>query len=142
MAENSRWRMFLADTLSMTVFSAVLCMTIEVFLAGLTFGQSLTARLAAIPTNLLTGRAYGIYRDWLFRFSRLREDSWVQAAVVDTVAFLSFQVPLYGIVLMIAGASLRQMVVSAASMTLIFALAGRPYGIFLQACRKWILSFL
>lgn len=140
MEANPRWKMFLADTLSMTVFSAVLCMTIEVFLAGLTFGQSLTARLAAVPTNLLTGRAYGIYRDWLFRFSRLREDSWLQAAAVDTVAFLTFQVPLYGIVLMIAGASLSQMVVSAASMTLIFALAGRPYGIFLNACRRWILS--
>jgi hypothetical protein len=140
MEANPRWKMFLADTLSMTVFSAVLCMTIEVFLAGLTLGQSLTARLAAVPTNLLTGRAYGIYRDWLFRFSRLREDSWLQAAVVDTVAFLTFQVPLYGIVLMIAGASLSQMAVSAASMTLIFALAGRPYGIFLNACRKWILS--
>jgi hypothetical protein len=140
MEANPRWKMFLADTLSMTVFSAALCMTIEVFLAGLTLGQSLTARLAAVPTNLLTGRAYGIYRDWLFRFSRLREDSWLQAAVVDTVAFLTFQVPLYGIVLMIAGASLSQMAVSAASMTLIFALAGRPYGIFLNACRKWILS--
>jgi hypothetical protein len=133
--------MFLADTLSMTIFSAVLCMTIEVFLAGLTFGQSLTARLAAVPTNLLTGRAYGIYRDCLFRFSRLRADSWIQAAVVDTIAFLSFQVPLYGVVLWIAGASFKQMIVSATSMTLIFALAGRPYGIFLQACRRWILSF-
>jgi hypothetical protein len=140
MEMNSRWRMFLADTLSMTIFSAVLCMTIEIFLAGLTFGQSLTARIAAIPTNLLTGRAYGIYRDWLFRYTNLNEDSWVQAAIVDTIAFLSFQVPLYGIVLWIAGASLKQMLVSATSMTLIFALAGRPYGIFLQACRRWILS--
>ena len=140
MEENSRWRMFLADTLSMTVFSAVLCMAIEIFLSGLTFGQSLTARLAAVPTNLLTGRAYGLYRDWLFRFARLSEDSWIQSAIVDTVAFLSFQVPLYGVVLMIAGATMKQIAVSAASMTLIFALAGRPYGLFLQLCRKWILS--
>lgn len=132
--------MFLADTLSMILFSTVLCMAIEIFLAGLTFGQSVIARIAAVPTNILTGRAYGLYRDWLFRISRMREDSFFQAAVVDTAAFLSFQVPLYGIVLMIAGASFRQMVVSAGSMTLIFALAGRPYGVFLQACRKWILA--
>ena len=138
--EKPRWRMFLADTFSMILFSTVLCMTIEIFLAGLTFGQSVTARIAAVPTNILTGRAYGLYRDWLFRFFRMREDSFFQAAVVDTAAFLSFQVPLYGVVLMIAGASFRQMVVSAGSMTLIFALAGRPYGVFLQACRKWILS--
>lgn len=136
----SRLRMFLADTLSMTLFSTVLCMTIEILLAGLTLGQSITARVAAVPTNILTGRAYGLYRDCIFRLFRMREDSFFQAAVADTAAFLSFQVPLYGIVLMIAGASFRQMVVSAGSMTLIFALAGRPYGIFLQACRKWILS--
>jgi hypothetical protein len=140
MGKNLRWGLFLADTLSMTVFSAILCMSIEIGLAGLTFGQSLTARLAAVPTNLLTGRAYGIYRDGLLKILRLRQDSWFQAAVADSVSFLTFQVPLYGIVLMIAGASLRQMILSAGSMTVFFALAGRPYGIFLQACRKWVLS--
>ncbi|NLH94749.1 MAG: L-alanine exporter AlaE [Synergistaceae bacterium] len=140
MGSIPRWKLFLADTLSMTVFSTVLCMSIEIGLAGLTFGQSLTARFAAVPTNLLTGRAYGLYRDGLFRILRTRPDSWFQAALTDTVSFLTFQVPLYGIVLMIAGASLKQMALSAGGMTVIFALAGRPYGIFLQACRKWILS--
>jgi hypothetical protein len=57
MGSIPRWKLFLADTLSMTVFSTVLCMSIEIGLAGLTFGQSLTARFAAVPTNLLTGRA-------------------------------------------------------------------------------------
>lgn len=140
MGSIPRWKLFLADTLSMTVFSTVLCMSIEIGLAGLTFGQSLTARFAAVPTNLLTGRAYGLYRDGLFRILRTRPDSWFQAALTDTVSFLTFQVPLYGIVLMIAGASLKQMALSAGGMTVIFALAGRPYGIFLQGCRKWILS--
>lgn len=140
MGSIPRWKLFLADTLSMTVFSTVLCMSIEIGLAGLTFGQSLTARFAAVPTNLLTGRAYGLYRDGLFRILRTRPDSWFQAALTDTVSFLTFQVPLYGIVLMIAGASLKQMALSAGGMTVIFALAGRPYGIFLQVCRKWILS--
>jgi len=44
--------------------------------------------------------------------------------------------PLYVIVLLFAGATWKQIAVSSAFMSLIFSLAGRPYGIFLDLCRN------
>lgn len=133
--------MLVADTVAMILFSTVMCMMIEVLVAGMTITQSLVARTAAIPTNLLTGRPYGCYRDMLFRKLDLNGDSFIQTAAGDTVAFISFQLPLYVFVLLLAHASLNQIIVSGMMMTLVFAVAGRPYGIFMDCCRRGITSF-
>ncbi len=59
-------RDMLADTFAMITFGIVVGMSVEL-LAGLSFEQSLQSRLLSIPVNLLTARAYGLYRDWLIR---------------------------------------------------------------------------
>jgi hypothetical protein len=135
------WVMLAADTFAMIVFSTVMCMGIEVLVAGMTIIQSLVARAAAVPTNLLTGRPYGCYRDMLFRKLNLHGGGFLQTAFGDTVAFVSFQLPLYVFVLLLAHASARQILISGAMMTLVFSLAGRPYGIFMDHCRRMILTF-
>jgi len=122
---NRSWKMLLADTVAMILFSTAMCMMIEIFAAGMTVMQSLVARIAAVPTNLLTGRLYGCYRDMLFRRFDLKVDS----------------LPLYVLVLLLAHASVNQIIISTTMMTLIFAVAGRPYGIFMDYCRKFILAF-
>ncbi len=139
---RNQWRMFLADTIAMVSFSTTLCMLIEVFVAGMSLGQSLTARVAAVPVNLLTGRAYGLYRDWLFGFLHIGNDYRTRTVIGDTVAFITFQLPLYALVLSLARATLGQMAVSGAMMTVIFAITGRPYGLFLDFCRKRLASML
>ena len=133
---KKRLSLFIADITAMIFFSAVLCMGIEIFIAGLTPFQSLQARLAAIPVNLLTGRPYGCFRDRLFAFFSIDAAKPVRAFFGDTLAFVIFQVPLYVIVLLTAGATWRQIALSTVFMSLIFSLAGRPYGIFLELCRK------
>ena len=138
---NRSWKMLVADTLAMILFSTVMCMSIEVFVAGMTITQSLIARAAAVPTNLLTGRPYGCYRDILFSRFNLDGNSFLQNALGDTVAFVSFQLPLYAFVLLMAHASLHQIIISGGMMTLVFAVAGRPYGVFMGYCRRLILSF-
>ena len=138
---NRSWKMLLADTVAMILFSTAMCMMIEIFAAGMTVMQSLVARIAAVPTNLLTGRLYGCYRDMLFRRFDLKVDSLIQTALGDTVAFISFQLPLYVLVLLLAHASVNQIIISTTMMTFIFAVAGRPYGIFMDYCRKFILAF-
>ena len=109
---------------------------IEIFIAGMTPFQSLQARLAAIPVNLLTGRPYGCFRDRLFAFFSIDAAKPIRAFFGDTLAFVIFQVPLYVIVLLTAGATWRQIALSSFFMSLIFSLVGRPYGIFLDFCRK------
>lgn len=134
--KRDRLVMLIADIAAMTIFSFVLCMFIEVFIAGLTVFQSLQARGAAIPVNLLTGRPYGCFRDWLFRRLGIDIKTPLKAIMGDTLAFVLFQIPLYVLVLLFAGATWRQIFVSSVFMTAIFSLAGRPYGIFLDLCRR------
>ena len=57
-----RTPILIADTLAMILFSLVLGMFVEVVISGLTVVQSLTARAASVPVNLLTGRP-----SWLVR---------------------------------------------------------------------------
>ncbi len=128
-----------ADITAMIIFSTVLCMTIEIFIAGLTVFQSIQARLAAIPVNLVTGRPYGWFRDRLFVLLSIDRSSPLKMILGDTLAFVIFQVPLYVIVLLFAGATWKQIAISSVFMSLIFSLARRPYGIFLDQCRS--LSF-
>ncbi|HON34664.1 MAG TPA: L-alanine exporter AlaE [Synergistales bacterium] len=133
---RDRLVMAAADITAMMIFSTALCMMIEIFIARLTFFQSVQARIAAIPVNLVTGRPYGWFRDRLFTFLGIDRTMPLKMIGGDTLAFVIFQVPLYVIVLLFAGATWKQIAVSSAFMSLIFSLAGRPYGIFLDLCRN------
>jgi len=127
-------RRVLADILTMVLFSTVIGMTIELAIAGLTIVQSVQARFMAVPVNMITGRPYGIYRDWLFSKTKIAPDQQVLRAIGDTVAFVSFQIPLYAMVLVISGATLSQVILAGASMSIVFLFSGRPYGM----CLDWM----
>ncbi|WP_379068995.1 L-alanine exporter AlaE [Mesorhizobium sp. UC22_110] len=128
-------RRYLADTVAQIVFSTIVGAFVEIVVAGLTPWQSAGVRLAATPVILFIGRPYGIYRDWLFRLTGAHS-SQLGAIGVDTVANVSFQIPVYCVLLAINGATASQIVSAAGSIVVISALCGRPYGLFLQWCRK------
>lgn len=48
---QSRLRHAVADTFAMVVYCSVVNMLIEIFLSGMSFEQSLSSRLVAIPVN-------------------------------------------------------------------------------------------
>jgi len=133
---QGRYRIIIADITAMIIFSTALCMIIEVFIAGLTVLQSIQARIAAVPINLVTGRPYGWFRDRLFVFLSINRASFIQMIFGDTLSFIIFQLPLYVIVLLFAGATWTQIGISSVFMSLVFSIAGRPYGIFLDFCRN------
>lgn len=134
--KKERLCFLIADIAAMILFSTGLCMFIEIFIAKLTFFQSLTARIAAIPVNLITGRPYGLFRDRLFLALGIDAKKPWKMILGDTIAFVIFQVPLYVIVLLCAGATWKQIALSSVFMSVVFSLAGRPYGIFLDFCRR------
>ncbi|NLA90603.1 MAG: L-alanine exporter AlaE [Synergistaceae bacterium] len=136
MGRRERIGFLVADIAAMIIFSTAMCMFIEIFIAKLTLFQSITARIAAIPVNLITGRPYGWFRDRLFTTLGIDRTSTWKMILGDTVAFVIFQVPLYVIVLLLAEANWSQIAISSAFMTAAFSLAGRPYGIFLDFCRR------
>lgn len=129
-------RRYLADTLAMVAFSIAVGAFVELVIAGLTIEQTVRVRAAAIPVSLLTGRPYGIYRDWIFRRLGSAEIPPLQKILLDTFVNLTFQIPLYALILAFNGARGSQILTAVSSILVIVGLSGRPYGMFLSGCRR------
>jgi hypothetical protein len=130
-------RRYLADTIALIVFSTVAALFTEIVVAGLSPSQSVHARLTAIPVILVTARPYGLYRDRLLRRLGAGEDATrLRRTGADTLAFLSFQLPVYWAILTVAGASLQQIAASSVAATVLIIVSGRPYGIVLELSRR------
>ena len=136
MARMENPRAFLADTSALLIFSTALGASIEILVAGLTVQQSAGTRLAAIPVILLSGRPYGLYRDWLFRRLAPQKAGRLRAVAIDAIANLSFQMPLYVGLLALNGARAGQIASAVTTALLVLTVSGRPYGLFMLWCRK------
>lgn len=133
-SSTNKRRLFIADTLAMVIFSFVTGMAIELLIAKMDIMQSLTSRVVAIPLNLVTARPYGLYRDFIVK--RLNVKQRILKSLVDILIFVSFQVPVYIFVLLVAGADLEQIIKACSSVIMFFLVLGRPYGLFLDFLRK------
>ena len=127
----------IADTFALISFGLVVGMSVELFVAGLSIEQSLHSRLLSIPVNLLIARPYGLYRDWAMAQSRKMFNSSLMDSVMDIVAFLTFQMPVYAMLVGTSGASLDQVITACMGQLGALILMGRPYGIYMQMCRNW-----
>ena len=126
---------FVIDTIGTVVFFTIVAGFTELFIAGLEPTQVLAARLITIPVMVLTGRPYGLWRDWIF--VRCEPKGRVMNLVVDILAFLTFQVPVYATTLLIAGADFKEIQVAVSAAIVFMVLLSRPFGLFLEALRKW-----
>ncbi|MBI0423111.1 L-alanine exporter AlaE [Acinetobacter sp. V91_7] len=127
---------FFADTFAMVLFSLAIGTFVELVITGLTLEQTFKIRATAIPISLVIGRPYGFYRDWIFKKIWGKHKTAVQSFLLDTLANLTFQIPLYILILAFNGATLVQVVTAVSSILIIVSVSGRPYGIFLNFCRK------
>lgn len=130
-------RDMLADTFAMITWGIVVGMCVEL-LAGLSFEQSLHSRLLSIPVNLLTARPYGLYRDWLISRGQVIGTGFFQMVLLDVLAFISFQIPLYATTVFFTGAGVEQVIVACTGQVGAMIIMGRPYGMYLQLCRNWL----
>jgi hypothetical protein len=102
---QSRLRHAVADTFAMVVYCSVVNMLIEIFLSGMSFEQSLSSRLVAIPVNIIIAWPYGLYRDAVMRFARrISPAGWVKN-LADVLAYVTFQSPVYVAILLTVGAT-------------------------------------
>ena len=127
----------LADTFAMISFAFIVGMMVEVFVAGLSFEQSLQSRLLSIPVNLITARPYGLYRDWLMTLARYIPGRLLGSTLMDIVAFISFQLPLYALLIASTGATKEQIMTACIGQVGSMVLMARPFGMYIQACRNW-----
>ncbi|MDY3570987.1 L-alanine exporter AlaE [Enterobacter hormaechei] len=133
---QSRLRHAVADTFAMVVYCSVVNMLIEIFLSGMTFEQSLSSRLVAIPVNIMIAWPYGMYRDAVMRFARsISPAGWVKN-LADVLAYVTFQSPVYVVILLTVGADWHQIAAAVSSNIVVSMLMGAVYGYFLDYCRR------
>lgn len=131
-------RLWLADTLALMSFTIITGMFIEVAIAGMTIQQSALSRLLCQPINIVTGRMYGIYRDKIIdKLSHGKQRKWSKV-LGDITAFITFQLPLYIVILVIIGMDMQGIVKAAMSQTLALFVLGAPYGYWLTIVRKFM----
>ena len=130
-------RKALADTFALITFGLVMGGSIELLIAGLTFDQMVQSRLVSIPINSLIARPYGIYRDWVMGWNVRGKKSASWAALLDVVAYLSFQIPVYAALLATTGAGVEQVLAACIGQMGVMVVMGRPFGLWMQVCRHW-----
>jgi hypothetical protein len=111
-------------------------MLIEIFLSGMTFEQSLSSRLVAIPVNIIIAWPYGLYRDAIMRYARRISPKSGMRTLADVVAYVTFQSPVYVAILLTVGADWHQIVAAVSSNAVLSMLMGALYGYFLDYCRR------
>jgi hypothetical protein len=127
-------RLTLVDTLSTILFFTILAALTELYVAGMEPADVLKTRLIMVPLMILTGRPYGVWRDWFFAGTKPTV-SWSKS-LIDGLAFLTFQLPIYGLTLWIAGADFDEVSTLLGSTAVLMLIVSRPFGLFLQAMRK------
>ena len=128
-------RNFIVDTIATIVFFTFIAALTELFVAGMDPSEVLKTRLIMIPMMVITGRPYGVWRDWVFKITKPTV-SWSKA-LIDGLAFLSFQLPIYAVTLFISGADLNQVLILLSSTTILMLIVSRPFGVYLETIRTW-----
>lgn len=123
---QSRLRHAVADTFAMVVYCSIVNMMIEIFLSGMSFEQSLSSRLVAIPVNILIAWPYGFYRDAIMRIARRTSPSGWMKNLADVLAYVTFQSPVYVAILLTVGADWHQIVAAVSSNIVVSMMMGAP----------------
>ena len=126
-------RMIVDTTATILFFTTVAALT-ELFVAGMEPQQVLTTRLVMMPMMALTGRPYGLWRDWFFQRTKPTV-AWSQT-LIDGVAFLTFQLPVYAATLLLVGASTTEILTLLGSTAILMLIVSRPFGLFLDLARR------
>lgn len=135
-SSQSRLRHAAADTFAMVVYCSVVNMVIEIFLSGMSFEQSLSSRLVAIPVNIIIAWPYGFYRDLFMLYARRISPAGWMKNLADVLAYVTFQSPVYVAILWSVGADWQQIMAAVSSNIVISMLMGAVYGYFLDYCRR------
>jgi hypothetical protein len=129
-------RKFLADITAAVIFFTVAAMLTELLIVKLTLTQSIEARTAAIIPMALAARPFGMYRDWMYKVLHLSKRGAIANLLLETATFISFQLPIYVIILFYVGATLEQIAIACGAVVVLMAIVARPFGLFLNLVRK------
>ncbi|MBS7456859.1 L-alanine exporter AlaE [Coralloluteibacterium stylophorae] len=126
-------RAFVADTTALVLFFTATGVLNERFVSGMSWDEVLHARLLGAALMLPVARPYGLWRDRLMRHARPTRRSRI---LWDSLALVSFQVPIYAAIIAVSGATGRGLVLGILGATALMLVSGRPYGAFLNWIRR------
>jgi hypothetical protein len=129
---TDRRRSFVADTLALILFFTTTGIINERFIAGMTWEQVFHARLLGAVLMVPVARPYGLWRDLLMRNAR---EHRMSRLFWDSLALMSFQVPIYAAIIAFSGASGDGLVRGILGAAIMMLVLGRPYGAFLNWIR-------
>lgn len=132
-APSARTRAYVADTLALILFFTTTGIINERFIAGMTWEQILHARLIGGALMIPVGRPYGLWRDWIMSHAKTTRSSRV---LWDSLALMSFQVPIYAAIIALSGASGDGLIRGVLGAAVMMIVLGRPYGAFLNLVRS------
>lgn len=130
---SERRRSFIADTLALILFFTTTGTINERFVAGMTWEQVFHARLLGALLMVPVGRPYGVWRDWLMTRA---SDKRLSRLFWDSTALMTFQVPIYAVIIAVSGASGDGLLRGIAGAAVMMLVLGRPYGAFLNLVRR------
>ncbi|WP_331695751.1 L-alanine exporter AlaE [Pseudomonas sp. ZY71] len=131
--QPTRRTAFIADTTALILFFTTTGVINERFIAGMTWDQVLHARLLGAALMIPVARPYGIWRDWVM--TRASEGR-VSRLLWDSIALVSFQVPIYAAIIAFSGASGEGLLRGTLGAAVMMLVLGRPYGAFLNGVRR------
>jgi hypothetical protein len=133
--ENAhRRRAFIADTTALILFFTTTGFINERFIAGMSWDQVLHARMLGAVLMVPVGRPYGVWRDFVMRHAQ--STNRLSQILCDSIALVSFQVPIYAAIIAVSGASGRGFWLGVLGATVMMLVLGRPYGAFLNGVRS------
>lgn len=126
-------RTVVADTFALLTYWTAANALNEWLVAGMDGAEIARARAYGVPVLLVCGRPYGLWRDWVLARGRSLAG---RPLIWDTVALLSFWVPIYTATLWASGAREGELWRGALGAAAIMVLSGRPYGLWLDWVRR------
>lgn len=131
---NQRLRSFAADTLALVIFFTVVSGLNERFIAGMSWPEVAISRSIGAVLMVLTARPYGYWRDWFLTVTKPATPP--ATLLMDSVALLSFQVPVYLLIIVASGARGMGIATGAIGFAVLMLVLGRPYGLWLDFVRR------
>lgn len=130
--QSIRRTAFIADTTALILFFTTTGIINERWIAGMAWDQVLFARFIGAILMVPVARPYGLWRNWVMQRAR---SGRVSKLLWDSIALVSFQVPIYAAIIAFSGASGSGLLRGTLGATLMMLLLGRPYGVFLNWVR-------
>jgi hypothetical protein len=85
---------------------------------------------------MLIAWPYGFYRDWVMQHARRLSPTIRMKNLADVVAYVTFQSPVYIVILLSVGADWHQIAAAVSSNIVVSMMMGAIYGYFLDYCRR------